>query len=427
MPAARESAAARSAAGLRDQAAWPRSALAIASSTCCAVASWAWATMRVGWDGSTEANRRPSHDVLADQHRDLERQLGVERGERGQRLAADGLAAQLEQRFVAERGHGASRSSAVVGAAGVRGEEGVVGGVLEQAAHEVGHARDEVADRAVAAHAPAGRRDRGLRVVARARAGSGTRARRCRPGGRRRRPRRRRSSAGCGSAIATRIGAGVVDQDLGERLEVAVALAAVGEDRRRPAVLGGLDDLVVPVGALDQPDRERVLARRRLRPSRSARRGTRANRRGRPAGRCRRDGPSANSGWDSRSSVRRVIASRVSKDSMSTCRWAPDVAGDAQQVAQARSRALDPALGRLGAQQRRERGDLDGQVDVAVRARLGGGRRACAARPRSAACSGRPRPRRPWPRRAGRRWRRRRSSTAPVIVRRASPWRRRRR
>ena len=71
--------------------------------------------MRVGELGSTEANLRPVDDVLADQHRHLERELGVERGERLQRLAADGLAAQLEQRFVAERGgHGASRSWAVV-------------------------------------------------------------------------------------------------------------------------------------------------------------------------------------------------------------------------------------------------------------------------------------------------------------------------
>ena len=53
------------------------------------------------------------HHGVADQHRDLERELGVERSQRLQRLAADGLAAQLEQRLVAERGHGASRSSAV--------------------------------------------------------------------------------------------------------------------------------------------------------------------------------------------------------------------------------------------------------------------------------------------------------------------------
>ena len=84
------------------------------------------------------------------------------------------------------------------------GEEGVVGGVLEQAAHEVGHAGDEVADRAVRADLAAGGGDRGLRVVAQpaqdlelevlvadllgVRVGGGV----------------RRSSAGCGEAIATR-------------------------------------------------------------------------------------------------------------------------------------------------------------------------------------------------------------------------------
>ncbi len=53
-------------------------------------------------------------DVLADQHRHLERELGVQRREGGEALGADGAAAQLEQRFVAEGvHHGASRSSAV--------------------------------------------------------------------------------------------------------------------------------------------------------------------------------------------------------------------------------------------------------------------------------------------------------------------------
>ena len=61
---------------------------------------------------------------------------------------------------------GASRQLGGVGAAGVRGEEGVVGGVLEQAADEVGHAGHEVADRAVGADTAAGGGDRGLRVVA---------------------------------------------------------------------------------------------------------------------------------------------------------------------------------------------------------------------------------------------------------------------
>ena len=44
------------------------------------------------------------------------------------------------------------------------------------------------------------------------------------------------------------------------------------------------------------------------------------------------------------------------------------VAGDAQQAAQARLGAGDPALGRGGAQQRREGGDLDAEVDARDRA-----------------------------------------------------------
>ena len=212
-------------------------------------------------DGGEDA---AGDDVLPDQHRDLERQLGVERVQRGQRLAADGLAAQLEQRFV-HKGHGASRSSAVSVPLACGGEEGVVGGVLEQAAHEVGHAGDEVADRAVGAHAAAGRGDRGLRVVAQAAQDLelevlGAHVARVGVGGG---VRDRAQVVRRDRHLDQRRG---VDQALGEQLEVAVALAAVHEHRRRPAVLGGLDDLVVPVGALDQADRERVPARGRGRP-----------------------------------------------------------------------------------------------------------------------------------------------------------------
>ena len=112
--AARESAAARSAAGLRDQTALAElGARDRRRARAAAVAAWAWATIarRVARVHRREAVARD--DVLADQHRHLERELGVERGEGGERLAADGLAAQLEQRFVGEGGHGASRSSAV--------------------------------------------------------------------------------------------------------------------------------------------------------------------------------------------------------------------------------------------------------------------------------------------------------------------------
>ena len=128
------------------------------------------------------------------------------------------------------------------------------------------------------------------------------------------------------------------------------------------------------------------------------------------------DGPSANSG--SAQQVERERGDRLARvEGLHVdVQVGADLLGHEQQVAQARSRALDPALGRLRTQQRGERGDLDAQVDVARRVLPGRGGERRAARPRSAACSGRPRPRRRWPRRAGRRWRRRRSSTGAVIV-----------
>jgi hypothetical protein len=51
-----------------------------------------------------------------------------------------------------------------------------------------------------------------------------------------------------------------VDEPLGELLEVAVAVGFDLEDRHAPAVLLSVDDLVVPVGALDQPDGQRMFA-----------------------------------------------------------------------------------------------------------------------------------------------------------------------
>ena len=47
------------------------------------------------------------------------------------------------------------------------------------------------------------------------------------------------------------------EQPAREALEVAVALDLGLEHRRRPAVLARLDGLVLPVGALDEPDRQR--------------------------------------------------------------------------------------------------------------------------------------------------------------------------
>src|SRR6476619_3020425 len=51
-----------------------------------------------------------------------------------------------------------------------------------------------------------------------------------------------------------------------ERLEVAIGIGLDLEDRRLPAVLARLDDLVVPVGALDQADEPGIAARGALRP-----------------------------------------------------------------------------------------------------------------------------------------------------------------
>ena len=53
---------------------------------------------------------------------------------------------------------------------------------------------------------------------------------------------------------------------------------------------------------------------------------------------------------------------------MSMCRCASSVARAAQQAAQAVGGVALAALGRVGAQQRRERGDLDGEVRARERA-----------------------------------------------------------
>ena len=69
-------------------------------------------------------------------------------------------------------------------------------------------------------------------------------------------------------AIATRTRRAGVEQPPRQRLEVAVAVGLVLEHRRRPAVLAGLDELVVPVGALDEPDGQRRRALRGAAPTR---------------------------------------------------------------------------------------------------------------------------------------------------------------
>ena len=80
--------------------------------------------------------------VAADDHRHAQRELGVERREGVHQRLADGGAAQLEQgslmKFMGRRGVGRGHRR------GNGSEEGIVGGVLEQPAHEVAHAGDEI-------------------------------------------------------------------------------------------------------------------------------------------------------------------------------------------------------------------------------------------------------------------------------------------
>ncbi len=81
-----------------------------------------------------------------------------------------------------------------------------------------------------------------------------------------------------------------VEQPARELLEVEVAVGLDLEDGDGPAVLLGLDELVVPVGALDEADGERAGRAGRARPSRGSGRPCRDCRAGRPGGRRRRTG-----------------------------------------------------------------------------------------------------------------------------------------
>ena len=173
-------------------------------------------------------------------------------------------APQLEDRLVRERLHvvtAPGRREQLVDrdAARLVGQERVVGGVLEQAAHEVGHAGHEVADRAVGAHAQARAGDRLLERVAEAAQdlqlevlvlAAGEPVVGDRVGDRAQVVAR----DGHAQAAARRAR---VEQPAGELLEVAVRVGLDVEDRDLPAVLARLDDLVVPVGALDEPDGQR--------------------------------------------------------------------------------------------------------------------------------------------------------------------------
>ena len=80
------------------------------------------------------------------------------------------------------------------------------------------------------------------------------------------------------------------------------------------------------------------------------------------------DGPARNSSSASSSSTSSSTASRESSDSMSMCRWASRSRARRSSAAQAVGGVALAALGRVGAQQRRERGDLDGEVRARERA-----------------------------------------------------------
>ena len=193
--------------------------------------------------GSVETSSSPCALVVADPDRDAQRQLAARaRHARPASSLALGGAAQLEDRLVGERwrqvGHGAARSSSSERAGGLLVQEALVARVLEQPPDEVGHAGDEVADRAVGAHAqaalgaaPAGGRRRG-------RAGPGARRRRRRRRWRGWRRSRGRPSAGCATAIATRTARPRLEQAARQRLEVAVGVGLDLEDRATPSRAG---------------------------------------------------------------------------------------------------------------------------------------------------------------------------------------------
>ena len=164
-------------------------------------------------------------------------------------------------------------------------QERLVRGVLEQAAHEVRHPRDQVAHRAVGAHAALPLRERVREVVAQAAQHLDLEV---------------ASSPGVGDRVRDRAQVvrrdrhaherARVEQPPRELLEVAVAVGLALEDRRVPAVLARLDHLVVPVGALHEPDDERRAALRRRAPTRGSGRAPPASRAGTPGARARPTG-----------------------------------------------------------------------------------------------------------------------------------------
>ena len=131
------------------------------------------------------------------------------------------------------------------------------------------------------------------------------------------------------------------------------------EHRRRPAVLARLDELVIPVGALDQPDLSAAASAARP-PAQSITllELLAASRAGRPGARCRPTGPSANSSSASSSSTRLEDGlARVERLHVDV-QVGPASARLAQQRPQPCGGVALPELGRVGPQQRRQRRDL---------------------------------------------------------------------
>ena len=262
---------------------------------------------------------------------------------------------------------------------------------------------DEVADRAVRAHAQPGGGERVPEVVAEAAQDLELEVAGPPPSMRVARDRMRdRAQVVAGDRRRARAGAPRAGGPSAPRSCVAVGLAL--EHRRAPAVLARLDDLVVPVGALDQAHDERLVARRPPRPRRAPGRASPASRAGRPGARARRSGPSRTRPRRAARGPARHRLARVQRLHVDV-QVRAELARVAQQLAQAGRGVALSALRRLGAQQRRERRHLHRQVrarDRPERVGLQRGVRVAArrrrrparpARPRSARRSGRPRPR----------------------------------
>ena len=159
-------------AGVAAHAFEPRSAVASAASTSASVAFAARATTRSGLPGSVETSSSPSRrsspihtGTLSAGRASCSRSASSSRARTGARRSS--RIGSLANGFTCHRARGREQLLDR-DAARLVGQERVVGGVLQQAPHEVGHAGHEVADRAVGAHAQARAGDRLLQRVAEA-------------------------------------------------------------------------------------------------------------------------------------------------------------------------------------------------------------------------------------------------------------------